>query len=506
MSDPYGWIRYQALRAPGRTALHDTVTGRKFTYSELDSRVRGLAEHFRRSGLGPGDRVAILSHNSTNVFEILYACAVAHLVAVPLNWRLSELELRTLVDDCKPAALLFDDTFAVRGRGLIEHGNIRVTLSWGTEDDTYEAAVRELQGFEPDAAAVEPPRPDVPFVIIYTSGTTGTPKGVVHTIGSVAANVENSAFAGDVSSSSVSLTVLPTFHVAGLHLFANAALMHGGTAIVMSTFEPEQTLAALTDHEFGVTHFCGVPAHFQIMSTLPSFEDARVDGLVTAVGGSPVPSSLLAQWSGKGANMMSVYGITEAGSTVLAMSDGNRTASATAVGIPTVHTTCSVRGPEGTPVDRGEVGELWVRGPMLALEYWGRPDATAETIVDGWLRTGDAAMVDQDGFVHIVDRWKDMFISGGENVYPAEIENALYQHPDVVLASVLGTTHERWGEAGVAFVVLSEQSGATKTDLEQWCRGRLASYKIPHRFEFVGDLPRNATGKILKNELRKAFL
>lgn len=143
---------------------------------------------------------------------------------------------------------------------------------------------------------------------------------------------------------------------------------------------------------------------------------------------------------------------------------------------------------------------------MLALEYWGRPDATAETIVDGWLRTGDAAMVDQDGFVHIVDRWKDMFISGGENVYPAEIENALYQHPDVVLASVLGTTHERWGEAGVAFVVLSEQSGATKTDLEQWCRGRLASYKIPHRFEFVGDLPRNATGKILKNELRKAFL
>ena len=506
MSDPYGWIHYQAQRVPDRTALHDRATGRMFTYRELAERVRGLAEYFRRSGLVPGDRVAILSHNSTNVFEILYACAVAHLVAVPLNWRLSEHELRTLVDDCTPAALLFDQNFTTRGRELTEHGNISVSLTWGAEENTYEAAVAGTQAPDVADAPVPTPGQDVPLVIIYTSGTTGTPKGVVHTIGSVAANVENSAFAGDISSSSVSLTVLPTFHVAGLHLFANAALMHGGTAIVMSTFDPEETLTALSDPTLGVTHFCGVPAHFQIMSTLPMFESAHLDGLVTAVGGSPVPSSLLAQWSSKGANMMSVYGITEAGSTVLAMSDGNRTTSATAVGIPTVHTTCSVRGPESTPVGRGEVGELWVRGPMLALEYWGRPDATAETIVDGWLRTGDAAMVDRDGFVHIVDRWKDMFISGGENVYPAEIENALYKHPDVVLASVVGTSHERWGEAGVAFVVLSEHSLATKDDLTEWCRSRLASYKIPHRFEFVGDLPRNATGKILKNELRKAYL
>lgn len=506
MSDPYGWIQYQALRVPDRTALHDKATGRKFTYRELAERVRGLAEYFRSSGLEPGDRVAILSHNSTNVFEILYACAVAHLVAVPLNWRLSEHELRVLIDDCTPGAMLFDDNFAARGRELTAHGNIPVSLTWGGEANTYETAVAGPQPSEVADAPVATAGQDVPLVIIYTSGTTGTPKGVVHTIGSVAANVENSAFAGDISSSSVSLTVLPTFHVAGLHLFANAALMHGGTAIVMSTFDAEETLDALSDPTLGITHFCGVPAHFQIMSTLPPFESAHLDGLVTAVGGSPVPSSLLAQWSGKGANMMSVYGITEAGSTVLAMSDGNRTTSATAVGIPTIHAKCSVRGPDGVAVERGEVGELWIEGPMLALEYWGRPESTAETIVDGWLRTGDAAMVDEGGFVHIVDRWKDMFISGGENVYPAEIENALYQHPDVILASVLGTPHERWGEAGVAFVVLSEHSGATKNDLAQWCRTRLASYKIPHRFEFVGDLPRNATGKILKNELRKAYL
>lgn len=502
MLNPYGWIAYQATRVPEHAALVDIATDRTLTYRDLEDRVSRLAGYFYSQGLKHGDRVAVLAQNSSNVFEILYASALAGVIAVPLNWRLSDHELCALVDDCTPAALLYDESFASRSAGLIAHGSISTSVRWGGSDDAYESAVRTSDRF----VRTDVVDGDAGLVIIYTSGTTGRPKGVVHTVASVTANVENSAYAGDVHGESVSLTVLPTFHVAGLHLFANAALLRGGTAVIMPSFSPEATLAALRDRDTGVSHFCGVPALFQIMSTQPDFADARFDGVVTAVGGSPVPSSLLQEWSAKGANMMSVYGISEAGSTVLAMSDSNRTTAETAVGIPVINARCSVRGSDEAEVAPGEVGELFVSGPMLAREYWNRPEDTAAAFSEGWLRTGDAAMIDTDGFVHIVDRWKDMYISGGENVYPAEIENVLYQHPDVLLAAVVGTAHERWGEVGVAFIVLTDGASCTEEDLLRWCEPRLAKYKTPQQFTFVDDLPRNATGKIVKANLRKQSL
>ncbi|PLC11327.1 hypothetical protein AUQ48_02510 [Kocuria flava] len=252
----------------------------------------------------------------------------------------------------------------------------------------------------------------------------------------------------------------------------------------------------------GVTHFCGLPAMFQLMASLPGFAEARLRPVVVAVGGSPVPRSLVDRWTAKGVSVMADFGATEACSTILTMprrgSDGP-----SAIGIPVVHAECSVRDLDGSELPAGRIGELWVRGPLLMQGYWNKPEETAQAITpEGWFRTGDAAQVDQDGIFHIMDRWKDMYISGGENVYPAEVESVLHQHPDVVLASMVGVPHERWGETGRAFVVLSGRSTATAEELRTWCRERLAAYKVPTDVEFLDDLPRNATGTILKKELR----
>ncbi|VEI51290.1 AMP-binding protein [Kocuria rosea] len=496
MSQHAHWLTYQATRVPERTALRDLATGRSFTYREMLQRVQHLAGHLDTVGITKGDRVAVLSRNSSNVFEVLYACAAVGAVMVPLNWRLSTAELQAVTADFDPS-LVLHDTESAAVAGELTAASVPL-LGWGGDADAYEAAM---------AASAPLTRPvptdeDDPWVIIYTSGTTGLPKGAVHTFRSVRANIESSAFAGDVHGDSVVLTALPTFHVAGLHLFGNAALMHGGTNVVMESFDSEQTLRLFGDSSVGVTHFCGVPAMFQLMASLPGFAEARLRPVVIAVGGSPVPRTLVDQWTAKGVSVMADFGATEAGATILTMPPrGSKGPSA--IGIPVIHAECSVRDLDGSELAAGQIGELWVRGPLLMQGYWNKSEETAKAITpEGWFKTGDAAQVDEDGIFHIVDRWKDMYISGGENVYPAEVESVLYQHPDVVLASVVGVPHERWGETGRAFVVLSGAATTTADELRTWCCDRLAAYKVPTHVDFLEDLPRNATGKILKKELR----
>ena len=499
MANPVPWLDYQALRVPERVALVDLESGLATTYAGLVERIERLAGHLRELGISKGDRVAVLAQNSPRVFEVLYACARIGAVMVPVNWRLSPHELRAILADFTPGLLVHDDVNDALARDLATGAADLPRLSWGDgPGHRYEEALA--------AATAVGPHPDLSdddaWVIIYTSGTTGLPKGAVHTFASVRANIENSAFAGAVGADSVSLTVLPTFHVAGLHLYANAVLMHGGTALIMRSFDAAETLRLFQDRDTGVTHFCGVPANFQFMAALPEFADAAFLPVNATVGGSPVPRAMVDLWKERGVNIMAIYGATEAGSSLLAMpprgSDGK-----SAVGIPVIHAEASIRGANGEPLPDGSIGELWLRGPMLMAGYWNKPDETSQAIgADGWLRTGDAASRDADGIFHIVDRWKDMYISGGENVYPAEVENVIYQHPAVVLASVVGVPDERWGEVGRAFVVTGAD-GCTEEELRAWCRERLAAFKVPARFEFVADLPRNATGKIMKNQLKK---
>ncbi|MFF5085014.1 AMP-binding protein [Actinoplanes sp. NPDC000266] len=480
------WIDHHAARDPGRVALIDLHRGHHTSYGELAARIRSLAWSLKHEyGVQAGDRVAILSHNDTRVFESIYACGVVGAIAVPLNWRLTPAELAGIRADARPAVLLHEGD----PMGL----DVPVTIGW---DDSYESAATAAvpADWEP-----EPVDPDAVWTIIYTSGTTGQPKGVQATHRGVLASMLGILVAHGVTAESRCLTVLPTFHVAGLNLFANPVLYAGGTVLVARMFDPAQTLRLLAE----ITHFCGVPANYQFVQQLPGFADTPLRPFTAAVGGSPVPSALVENWAQRGIRLTTVYGITEAGACVTTMPPGRELSHNGTIGLPTLYARCRIRTADDEPATVGETGELQISGPLVTSGYWGKHDATAAAFTaDGWLRTGDAAMIGEDGHLVLVDRWKDMYISGGENVYPAEVENVLYTHAAVAQTAVVGVPDDRWGETGVAFVVRAVGAAVTADELTAWCRGRLAGFKVPSRIRFVDELPRNATGKVLKAPLR----
>jgi fatty-acyl-CoA synthase len=490
------WIEHHARRTPDRVALVDLHRGRETGYGELAQRVRAVAWSLADGyGVGAGDRVAVLSRNDTRVFEVVYACALLGAIAVPLNWRLTPAELAAVSADAGPAVLVHEGESAAVAA---EVAGGAATISWDDHEALATAAVPA--DWEPDPVA-----DDAVWTIIYTSGTTGLPKGVQATHHGVLASMLGILVAHRVGADSRCLTVLPLFHVAGLTLFANPVLYAGGTVLVARAFDPAQTLELLTDTAAPVTHFCGVPANYQFMQQLPGFAGAPLRPFVAVVGGSPVPSALVESWSARGVALTTVFGITEAGACVTTMPPGRELDHNGTIGLPVLHARCRVHTLDDRPAEPGETGELQIAGPLVTPGYWGDPAATADAFTaDGWLRTGDAATLTADGHLVLVDRWKDMYISGGENVYPAEVENVLHAHPAVSQAAVVGVAHPRWGEAGVAFVVAAAGARPEPDDLRAWCRDRLATYKVPVRVVLVDELPRNATGKVLKGPLRES--
>jgi fatty-acyl-CoA synthase len=500
------WLEYHARRTPDRTALVDLHRDRETSYGELAARVRALAWSLAcRYAVRPGDRVAVLSRNDSRVFEVVYACALLGAVAVPLNWRLTPAELTAITADAAPSVLLHESDSDPAATQVASDAQVAHRVGWGSdagEEDDYESLATAAV---PEDWVSPPVDEDAVWTIIYTSGTTGLPKGVQATHRNVLATMLGILVAYRVSADSRCLTVLPTFHVAGLNLFANPVLHTGGTVLVARTFDPAETLRLLTDTDTPVTHFCGVPANYQFMQQLPGFADVPLRPFVAVVGGSPVPSALVSAWAERGVALSTVFGITEAGACVTSMPPGRELDHNGTIGLPVLHARCRVRTVDDRAAAVGETGELQISGALVTPGYWGKPRETAEAFTeDGWLRTGDAASRTEDGFLVLVDRWKDMYISGGENVYPAEVENVLHTHPAVSQAAVVGTPDARWGESGVAFVVLARDAAATPADLVGWCRDRLARYKVPSTVRLVPELPRNATGKVLKAPLRAA--
>ncbi|HET6391252.1 MAG TPA: AMP-binding protein [Blastococcus sp.] len=498
------WIEHHAARTPDRIALVDLHRSSELTYGQLARRVRALAHSLQeRHGVGAGNRVAVLSRNDTRVLEVLYACALLGAIAVPLNWRLTAAELTAVSGDAEPV-LLVHESFAEEVATQVSGGaGIPTRLAWASDDG-------DADGYEELATASVPadwlpPQVDdeAVWTIIYTSGTTGLPKGVQATHRGWLASLLGIVVAHRVTAESRCLTVLPLFHVAGLNLFANPVLYVGGTVVVARAFEPARGLELLTGTAAPVTHFCGVPANYQFMQQVPGFAESPLRPFVAVVGGSPVPQALVDTWGRRGVALTTVYGITEAGACVTAMPPGRELDHNGTVGLPLLYARCRIRTPDDRPAAPGETGELQLTGSLVTPGYWRNPTATAEAFtVDGWLHTGDAAIVTDDGHLVLVDRWKDMFISGGENVYPAEVENVLHAHPAVSQAAVVGTPHPRWGEAGVAFVVTTRGGDVSAEVLIAWCRERLATYKVPVRVVPVDELPRNATGKVVKGPLR----
>ena len=494
----FDWLYKHAALSPHEMALRDAATGRAFTYNEFHLRASQIARFLQTEWqIGAGDRVALLAHNSTDYMEILYGCAKIGAILVCLNWRLAVPELKFIVEDSTPKGLIYDAEFADTAVSLTQSCNINAALSM----DDYEEALSST----PNQPIIMPPTPlDKPWFILYTSGTTGKPKGVIQTHGMVFYNALNIGMPTRMTADDNSLNLLPFFHTGGLNLHTNPTIFYGGTAVIQRTFDPEQTFQLLADD---ISMFFGVPAVYLFLSQHPDFEKTSFGNVRSwACGGSPMPVSLLEQYAARGIIIQQGFGMTETGPTVFLVDAEHAVSKAGSVGKPQLFAEVRIVDKESQDVPIGEKGELLVKGPAVTPGYWQRPDLTAEAITDeGWLHTGDVARCDEDGYYYIVDRWKDMYISGGENVYPAEVENVLFYHTAVADVAVIGVPDAKWGEVGLALIVLEPEQSISEDELLEFCKEKLAKYKIPKRIVFVKDLPRTAAGKVRKTDLRATY-
>ena len=505
MSIPaYDWIAHHARNSPAVLAVVDLGESRRLSYAQLDQRTARLAAWLRAKGVGRGDRAAILAQNCTDFFELQFACARLGAIFVPLNWRLTVPELSFIVGDAAPKVLIHDPEFADTAVALRAVVSGLVLLARRGADSDYERALASVSPLA-NGHGERVTHDDV-STIMYTSGTTGRPKGAMITHGMTFWNVVNLGGPAEVSYASVFLCVLPLFHTGGLNCYSNPVLHAGGTVIVPRVFEPGEALDLITDPQVGLTHFFGVPAHYQFMCQHGRFAQTDFSRIrVAGVGGAPMPVPLLEIWQGRGVALNQGYGMTETSPAVLVLDRRDATRKIGSAGQAVLHTEVRIVDEAGHDVPVGQMGELWVRGPNITPGYWNRPEANQSSFTDGWLHTGDAARVDDEGFYYIVDRTKDMYISGGENVYPAEVESVLYQLPQLAEAAVIGVPDERWGEVGRAIVVLKPGALLDADAVIAHCRDNLARFKLPRTVVFTDALPRNATGKVHKPTLRAQF-
>lgn len=495
----YDWIAHHARVSPGSLACVDLHSHRRFTYAAMDRRVDACANWLRGLGIGKGDRVAMLAHNTTDHFEVEFACRRTGAIFLPLNWRLAVPELEYITGDADAKVLIVGAEFRDQGAAVARTvGTPHVAGIADGADSDYERALARSTG----KAAIEPLTHDDTWALVYTSGTTGRPKGARITHGQTVFNGIHGVMTSEVTSRSVGLTFLPLFHVGGLQLYANINFHIGATTVVMRTFDPQHFLDLLSDPELGITHAFGVPTNFLFASQLESFARADLSRLVTiGVGGAASPQALLETYAERGIILQNGWGMTETCTLGTLLSKDRALEKIGSTGQAVMHTTIRIADPDGNACGPDQVGELWIKGPSITPGYWNRPDANRDSFTDGWFHTGDAARMDDEGFVTIVDRYKDMYISGGENVYPAEVENVIYQLDGVTEAAVIGVADDRWGEVGRAFIVRKPGANLTEEAIIGHCADNLAKFKVPKSVRFTEELPHNATGKITKHLL-----
>ena len=498
------FLAKRALLNPHLEAVVEPNTGRRFTYAELDRRTNKVANALRATGVGKGDRVALLLTNGVEFVETFLAVAKIGAVVVPLNWRLVPDELEFILKDSGSRTLVFAGDFVAAVAELHGRGAKTDISDWvqlGGDVAPFALDYAAWTGAASDVSPTTTGSDDDNLFIMYTSGTTGLPKGVVHTHSTVLWGLLTIAATADVRFRDVYLISLPLFHVGALSP-ALANIYKGATMIVPAGFDPKQTWELFRDEK--VTSGLLVPAMLQFMLAVqPADSDASTVRWIMS-GAAPVPVTLIKAYESLGVEIHQVYGLTESCGPACLISPDDALTRAGSTGKAFFHTNVRVADEDGNDADPGQPGEVLVQGPHIMKEYWNRPDATASTIRDGWLHTGDIATMDEDGFVTIMDRVKDMLISGGENVYPAEIENVLLANPAVADAAVIGVPSARWGESPLAIVVRKDPA-LTEAAVIEGCKGRLAPFKMVKAVRFVDEIPRNPTGKILKRVLREQF-
>jgi len=498
------WLAKWAQVVPDKAALIDLDSGHELSYAALNRLADRVADLLRQLWVGRGDRAAVLGQNRIEQVVLLFALAKLGAVLVPINWRLAADEVAYVLDDARPKVLFYGaDVAATVDAVHREHwGGPRV----GFDDPGPRGYARLLEQASDAPVETEGLGDDSPLMLLYTSGTTGRPKGAVLTHGTITWNAINTATGWDLHQTDVTLTHTPFFHTGGWNVLTLPLLHRGATVVVAGKFDPDRTLEAIDRYKVSVLF--AVPTMFQMMLDSPRLAGARLDSVRFFIsGGAPCPIPLIEAFSERGVVFKQGYGLTEVGPNCFVLDEKDAIGKAGSVGFPVLHLDTRLVDADGGEVGVDEVGELQLRGPTVCAGYWDKPEATAAALcADGWFASGDLFRRDADGYHYVVGRLKEMYISGGENVYPAEVERVLYQVQGVVEAAVVGVPDPKWGEVGRAFVALDPGANGDLSEelILAHCRERLARYKVPKALVILDSLPKGPSGKILKTALTEA--
>lgn len=506
------YLGRRAIYSPQKTAIIDAgkTPALRLTYAELNERANRLANWLKEeAGVSFGDRVAILARDGVEHLDTFFACSKLGAIHTALNWRLHWRELANILGNTSPTVLIYSDDF----RGAVESicdddGGRSLTHLLHLDGDgvagsrRFEAALSSAAAAPVSEEAVDK---ETVAALIFTGGTTGLPKAAQISHRMIGWNTLNTVI-HDLHHDDVYLNVFPMFHTGGLFVYTLPQVVLGGTTILVRAFDPQQVLSLIEMEQ--VTVFAGVPAMYQMLAQAENWQEADLSSLrFCTSGGAPLPVPLVKKYTReKGVRFKQGFGMTEFGPGIFALAPEDAIEKAGSIGRPNFYVDARVVDDDNRPLGPGQVGELVLKGPSLCSGYYGDPQAAGEAVDEaGWFHTGDLAQHDEDWYFTIVDRKKDMFISGGENVYPAEIEKVLYEHPAIHMCAVIGVPDERWGEVGLACVVLQPDVEVGEQELLAHMRDHLASFKVPKRVEFLESLPISGAGKILKRELQKQF-
>lgn len=499
------WLAKRAHLSPNRVALVEAATQQRVTYAEWNQRANRVAHALQGLGLNKGDRVAILALNCLEYLDLLFACQKTGLILQALNWRLTVPELAALIGDARPRVLVYGAEFAETVTALGNQVTIEHWIALGSP--VAPADLSWANWIAPEDGTFSPQVPlsmADPWVLCYTGGTTGLPKAAVLTQGTVTWNAVNTVTSWGLRPDDVTILNLPLFHTGGLNVFTTPLVHIGGCSIVCSSVNIDQVYDLIETG--GVTLFLGVPTVFMMMQQHPRWETVDLSGCrIMISGGASCPMPVFERFFARGVVFKTGYGLTEAGPNNFWLPDEDAQRKPGSVGTPLFHVQTRLVQPDGVECGPDEVGELLIRGPHVVAGYWNNPDATVQTIADGWLHTGDLARYDSDGYFYIVGRSKDMIISGGENIYPAEVESMMLGHPAVAEAALIGVPHPHWSEVGRAIIVLRPGHRVTAQELTEYIQPRLAGYKVPKSFVFVDGLPKTGAGKIDKKLLQAQY-
>jgi fatty-acyl-CoA synthase len=484
------WPARRARMSPGRTAM--IYEDRTVSYAEFAKRTTKVAARLRQAGVQAGDRVGYLGPNHPAFVETMFAAHILGAIFVPLNFRLTAPEIEYMVTDSGATVLIVAPECAEAAQDLTDVKTISL-------ESEYEPWLAEGSDGAIDVAVT----PEDIALILYTSGTTGQPKGAMLSHRNLIWNTYNQLIAVDVAGDEVTLISAPLFHVAALGQTLLPTFVKGGCSVIVPAWDVDRCYDLIEAHR--ITWMFGVTTMFAALAQSPRWADADLSSVRCLMsGGAPIPESLIHTYQDRGLVFCQGYGLTETSPGATFLEAGESVRKAGSAGVPVFFDQVRVVRPDGTEADVGEPGEVLIKGPNVTPGYWQNPEATASArTADGWLHSGDVATMDGEGYLYIVDRVKDMFISGGENVYPAEVENVIFAHPAVAEVAVVGVPDDKWGEVGRAFVVCRPGATLSCEELRGYLLGRLAKYKIPVHLDVLDRLPRTASGKIRKGELRR---